>query len=98
MGYRDQCINECRFTRAWLLFEKNRSRGILRAGAFVGWVGGLLWFHRGAEHRTSDISVVSRMLSSVICVSLRVGSVQLRLVPHMSIFFRMMDFMAEMTF
>ena len=67
-------------------------------GAFVGWVGGLFCFHRGAEHRNCDISVVFRMLSSVICVSLRVGSVQLRLVPHTSIFFRMMDFMAEMTF
>ena len=24
MGYRDQCINECRFTRAWLVFEKKQ--------------------------------------------------------------------------
>ena len=46
--------------------------GIRRVG------GGLLCFQRGAEHRNCDISVVSRMLSSVICVSLRVGSVQLR--------------------
>ena len=77
---------------------KTDPRGLLRAGAFVGWVGGLFCFHRGAEHRNCDISVVSRMLSSVICVSLRVGSVQLWQVPRMSIFFRMMDFMAEMTF
>ena len=66
-------------------------------GAFFGWVGGLFCFQRGAEHRNCDISVVSRMLSSVICVSLRVGYVQLRLVPHTSMLFRMMDFMAEMT-
>ena len=79
MGYRDQCLNECRFTRAWLVFDKKQiPEAFYVRGAFVGWVGGLFCFHRGAEHRNCDISVVSRMLSSVICVSLRVGSVQLR--------------------
>ena len=58
--------------------EKTDPEAFYVRGAFVGWVGGLFCFHRGAEHRNCDISVVSRMLSSVICVSLRVGSVQLR--------------------
>ena len=39
MGYRDQCINECRFTRAWLIFEKKTDPEAfyVRGHSWGGW-------------------------------------------------------------